>query len=544
MNDTAAALPGPPPGLTDAELRALSYFAIGVSSEGSIAGRDVSNRLSFAGNIRGGVMDPVGNSGYSIGTLQTDLGQHPEAVPPLLDAYQAWARTAHPDRVLSDAQRAQATADLGRDGNAIRRDGGRDLDATVKSHLGEFLRSDDGRTFVHNRDVAQVDELMTGVMARVQQTALYRSATPDDQARLATIVGKVQNQSGDRWTPGMLRSMDDGTFRNVADVSGAVDNLLPRTTGERDYMESGRNHALAGAEVLIGLRNANAQSPLHDTWQHVVANPLVNPTQVGNDPMQPNLAAEYQTVKTLFLQPGEARPFTTALDQGGAYAYGRPQPEGTRAATAGLYASGNDFAIWNRDGAGHAQIGGVWSELDRSTITRQRNSDGSTDLDIERNGGRAPLLRVDPRAPHLRAELDRSMFSPVPDGLDTPLLRQAREQVNRLDASLGRMPDASSARLSGSLAVLAAESGLQRIDHVVLSREAHGFPFGDRVFVVQGRLDDPAHQRAHMDTATATRTPVDESVQRLAQLLQQTQAPSTQVELAQQQEVSRGARIV
>lgn len=544
---TAAPTPAPPPSLTDAELRALSYFAIGVSSEGSVAGRDVSNRLSFAGNIRGGVMDPVGNSGYSIGTLQTDLGQHPEAVPPLIDAYQAWARTAHPDWVLSDAQRAQATADLGRDGNAIRRDAGRDVDATIKSHLGEYLRTDDGRTFVHNRDVAQVDELMTGVMSRVQQTALYRNSTPDDQARLATIVGKVQNQSGDRWTPGMLRSMDDGTFRSVADVSGAVDNLLPRTTGERDYMESGRDHALAGAEVLNGLRNANAQSPLHDTWQHVVANPLVDPTQLGNDAARPNLAAEYDTVKTLFMQPTEARPFISALDHGGAYAYGRPQAEGTRAATAGLYASGNDFAIWNRNGVGHANIGGVWSELDRGTVFRQRNNDGSTDLDIERNGHRAPLLHVDPRAPNLRAELDPSL-SPSQSAsprevAESPLLRQAREQVANLDASLGRTPDARSERLSGSLAVLAAESGMQRIDHVVLSREANGFPFGDRVFVVQGRLDDPAHQRAQMDTAVATRTPVDESVQRLSQVQQQTQAqPTQQVELAQQQDISRGAR--
>lgn len=49
--------------MTDNELRAVAYFAVGVTSEGSIAGRDVSYRLSFAGNVRDGVMEPVGNSG-------------------------------------------------------------------------------------------------------------------------------------------------------------------------------------------------------------------------------------------------------------------------------------------------------------------------------------------------------------------------------------------------------------------------------------------------------------------------------------------------
>ena len=80
----AAAPPRQIPPLTDSELRAVVYFAIGVGSEGSVGGRDVSNRLSFAGTFRNGLMIPEGNSGFSIGTLQTDLGQHPEVVPPLI----------------------------------------------------------------------------------------------------------------------------------------------------------------------------------------------------------------------------------------------------------------------------------------------------------------------------------------------------------------------------------------------------------------------------------------------------------------------------
>lgn len=112
--------------LTDSELKAISYFAIGVGSEGVEAGFDISNRLSFAGNIRNGVMTPVGNSGLSIGTLQTDMGQHPDVAPALVGAYQTWATANHPDWVLTDAQRTQTISDLSRNGITIVAQGGRD----------------------------------------------------------------------------------------------------------------------------------------------------------------------------------------------------------------------------------------------------------------------------------------------------------------------------------------------------------------------------------------------------------------------------------
>ncbi len=77
--------------MTPDELRAVAYFAVGVTSEGSNAGRDVSYRLSFAGNVRNGVMDPVGNSGYSFGTLQIDLGQ---GNPHAFSGRQKWSYAA------------------------------------------------------------------------------------------------------------------------------------------------------------------------------------------------------------------------------------------------------------------------------------------------------------------------------------------------------------------------------------------------------------------------------------------------------------------
>ena len=74
------------------EYQAIMYYAVGVSSES----KSQAHELAFCGRIgRDGAMHPVANSGYSIGTLQTDLGQRPETAKDLVQAY---GRSAQPRR--------------------------------------------------------------------------------------------------------------------------------------------------------------------------------------------------------------------------------------------------------------------------------------------------------------------------------------------------------------------------------------------------------------------------------------------------------------
>jgi hypothetical protein len=94
-------------------------------------------------------------------------------------------------------------------------------------------------------------------------------------------------------------------------------------------------------------------------------------------------------------------------------------------------------------------------------------------------------------------------------------LAEARAGVNRLDESFGRRPDDVSDRLCASLACLAMQNGMSRIDHVLLSCESQVGRAGANILIVQGRIDDPAHLRAHMPTDLAAQTPVRESVARL-----------------------------
>ncbi|WP_228116756.1 XVIPCD domain-containing protein [Xanthomonas citri] len=106
---------------------------------------------------------------------------------------------------------------------------------------------------------------------------------------------------------------------------------------------------------------------------------------------------------------------------------------------------------------------------------------------------------------------------------DHAMYQQIKGGVQKLDTEHGRQWDASSERMTASLLALAKEEGLSRVDHVVLNTPTSNLGGGEKVFVVQGALDDPAHQRAHMPTVDAVQTPESQSFDRL-QVINQTQA--------------------
>ncbi len=119
------------------------------------------------------------------------------------------------------------------------------------------------------------------------------------------------------------------------------------------------------------------------------------------------------------------------------------------------------------------------------------------------------------------------------------LYRQVREQVEKLDQSLGRTYDDTSERFTSSLMVLAKENGLQRVDHVVLSNQVGDQRPGFNVFVVQGELNNPAHRRAVMPTEQAVTTPHEESLERLDVLLERDMQQEQQANLQRQQDRER-----
>lgn len=101
---------------------------------------------------------------------------------------------------------------------------------------------------------------------------------------------------------------------------------------------------------------------------------------------------------------------------------------------------------------------------------------------------------------------------------ENSLHRQAEDAMRRLETGLGRNYDSNSARMAASAACLAADSGLSRIDHIVLSCASGSVRQGENLFVVQGELGDPAHSRAHMKTDDAIARPIEHSLAQLQSL--------------------------
>ncbi|NHF68034.1 XVIPCD domain-containing protein [Xanthomonas hortorum] len=128
---------------------------------------------------------------------------------------------------------------------------------------------------------------------------------------------------------------------------------------------------------------------------------------------------------------------------------------------------------------------------------------------------------------------------------DHAMLEQIRGGVRKIDESVGKPYDDMSERVSRSLLAACkdnseahphvtdyalASNALSRVDHVVMSKTGN-------VFAVEGRMDDPAHKRAHVEIDQAIHIPVEQSDQKL---LAANQAIAQERSLMQQQELARG----
>jgi peptidoglycan hydrolase-like protein with peptidoglycan-binding domain len=98
--------------------------------------------------------------------------------------------------------------------------------------------------------------------------------------------------------------------------------------------------------------------------------------------------------------------------------------------------------------------------------------------------------------------VDDPRMSPVPRGHEA-LLQQIRRHLGALDVDPVQLPGVERERLTHGLLHLAAERDLRCVDHVLLGAATADAPAGTRLFLVQGRLDDPAHRRACVSTADA-----------------------------------------
>lgn len=177
------------------------------------------------------------------------------------------------------------------------------------------------------------------------------------------------------------------------------------------------------------------------------------------------------------------------------------------------------------NGATNSCIDFTWSALNHAGLHR-RNLFLQPDRDFD--GGLKPLTNIEYirsiKAPYPDSDLNTEKRNLMPERTllqrfisdadlpqnDRRMLEDIRSQVAGIDKQHGREFDATSERISLGLLVEAKQQGLQRIDHVVLGTAPAGNA-EQRMFAVQGRLEDPAHLRASVGIGAAVQTSPEQS---------------------------------
>lgn len=118
------------------------------------------------------------------------------------------------------------------------------------------------------------------------------------------------------------------------------------------------------------------------------------------------------------------------------------------------------------------------------------------------------------------------------------MYEQAHACVAGIDESQGRAPGPHTQNFAGTLTTSALASGMQRIDHVVLSDDA------SKAWAVQGQLNSPFKQLAEVNVMQAIQTPLSQSSQEAAAHVQnnaQQQVQAQQQQQSQQQDQAQQA---
>ncbi|KAF1721972.1 XVIPCD domain-containing protein [Pseudoxanthomonas wuyuanensis] len=340
------------------------------------------------------------------------------------------------------------------------------------------------------------DRVFPGIEARIQQNERTTEAYCEDRRQQAVRSIQGAHQDAD----GIRRFAEQGSqaIQHSANTAGAG----LRRAGE----QVGLKVDLAFDEAGRNIRNVTDRAPTALAAGGAVLGTAgaVHATYLNNLPMSVNNAIKTYTVAS----------------QGGAAASEATLRHGMTSA-----------AIPSLDAR--------TMELEHQAVERLMRS----------RSGQERLQRVPAEEPAQRIPAGtsgRAPMHPIESGLllnqpghpDYRLFQDAASGIRALDARANRVSDLRSDQLSGHLAVAAKTEGMTGIDHVVMSQDA------SRTFAVQGRLEDPAHQRTSVDTVQGLNTPLAQSTQRMAEIngQQAEQAHSRAVAQQQEQETaSRGA---
>ncbi|WP_426700975.1 XVIPCD domain-containing protein [Rhodanobacter sp. Col0626] len=481
------------------------YFVVGRGTEG---GASDSYRLSVAG-VRnsdwGDVSAVASNSGYSIGTIQVDLGQQGlRALGAASDRPLKAGEKTYVDAIIEQSSTyAQANGlKFTNDLDGLRKDllshgdgQGKHpsihfIDANTRDSINKWAASSEGEQWIHqNVDYPQIKSITKDAVAMVDA---YGKNIPEDR-RFETIciLAKTENQ-----IPGKMAGFekvlkDGGNYDDVVQHADKVRAAIkfydgPKAaaiaeTYETQYGSPGKKDALDRAHVKVSSSTYDPSAEKSDPDIQVALKAIGQSDHVR---------AHHRAGGVL--RSGESGQAVSAL-QTDLAALGYTDGKGHPLEPDGHFGPATKTALEAFQRDHHLAADGVAGARTLDAIHRQTQAVKTPGLEHASNP-------------------------------DHALYMQAQKAVHDLDARQGRTSDQHSNNLAAALTVAARRDGLDRIDQVALNDD------GSRAFAVQNGVP---RQFAHVQTAEAVNTSMAQSTQALDTLHKkpdpaQTQSPAPQ----------------
>lgn len=495
------------PDTRDAEaLAGAMYFVVGRGTEGG----PTPFQLSVTGVTEGHwgeVSRVIANSGYSIGTIQVDLGQRGTWAVGKTTGPASPGETTYVDALITassahaaanglpySTDKDQLRADLLSHGDGKGRHSSISfIDSGTKSSIDSWAASSEGKKWIHaNIDYPQIKEATETATKIVDQYGAHIS----DEHRLATIAVLMKTENQLPSQVATLRNVlkDGGDYEAVVEAARGIKERVPSYAG-LDAITMAENYKHAFADPARAEAVERAQTKV---------------SQADYDPSHERADGDIREALRAIGMSGRA---IAAPSHGSMRLNSRGESVAELQSTL--------IALSVTDGHGRALVAdGHFGEATKSAVEKFQSQHGlvadgvvgahtkevlSTALDQTR---RDNLLSIsDERHPGV------SMYAQALDG------------IRSIDRQFGRQTDQSSCQLAGALAVGACAAGFNRVDHVVMSDD------GSRAYAVQGQLNSPFKQYTDVDVARAVTVPLEQSG---AQFLQAAQQRDQQAAIDQQ----------
>jgi hypothetical protein len=373
---------------TEAHIQGIARFLVGVGTEEDEFWRDY--HFDFCGNItydpRTGApvtVNPVEESGYSLGCLQLDFGQTTAAAEPFVTAFESWHRVNPTSLGLVNSHEFVVDA-LTSDGSKLKANPSTALYRQDVEALSAFVLSPDGSDWVNaNIDNALIGSdsqtksiydsqyTLVGIAREMEATAAFKnaqSATKTDLLYAMTM--KAYNQAPGHCIDKLLPFLK--TDPSDADIVSWPNNF---SGAFKDGVGSAVTLSQAWAKLITPAPKWTPPPWLLDLASVMDAQCLANPRKASA------ASGAYVAAKQAFESPAYFPSFAQALQAGGDYVPARLFDASTGAIrietqtgriTQGVMVRNKIGYVWDTASNAFQWAGGKWSPIPVDKINGKR----------------------------------------------------------------------------------------------------------------------------------------------------------------------------